>query len=240
MRMSARTPATSKRPDVALQPLVAGPVQGGAKRRCDVGRHRDAAVAAGEAERGLRRVIARQQQELRAQAAAQPADAGDVAGSVLEAHDARQLAESAHRHIVQGAGGARRHVVEHDRDADGIVDGAEVNHHAGLRRLEIGRGDAEQGLRAGPFGGLRELDRRPRVVAAGAGDHRHPSGRGDDRGLDDPAVLVGRERRPWCRTAPGQRRRGRPGGGTAPRGPAGRRAPGDRASAGRRPGCGNA
>ena len=181
--------------DVGVQPLVASPVQGRAEHRHDVGRHRDAAVAAGQAERRLAGIVAGQQQELIAQPAAQARHPRDVAGGVLEADDARQLGEPPDRHVVQRAGGARGHVVEDDGKADCVVDGAEVHHHAGLGRLEIGRRDAEQRRGAGAFGRARQLDRRGRVVAAGAGDHRHAPGGRRDRPRHDAMMLVGRQQR---------------------------------------------
>ena len=78
----------------------------------DVGGHRDAAVAAGQAERRLAGIVARQQQEIRAQPAAQARDPRDVAGGIFQADDARQLGQPAHGDVVEGAAGARRHVVE--------------------------------------------------------------------------------------------------------------------------------
>ena len=181
--------------DVGVQPLVASPVQGRAQHRHDVGRHRNAAVAAGQAERRLAGIVAGQQQELIAQPAAQARHPRDVARGVLETDDARQLGEPPDRHVVQRAGGARGHVVEDDGKADRVVDGAEMHHHAGLGRLEIRRRDAEQRGGAGAFRRARQLDRRGRVVAAGAGDHRHAPGGRRDRPRHDAMMLVRRQQR---------------------------------------------
>ena len=130
-----------------------------------------------------------------AQPAAQARHPRDVARGVLETDDARQLGEPPDRHVVQGAGGARGHVVEDDGKADRVVDGAEMHHHAGLGRLEIRRRDAEQRRGAGAFRRARQLDRRGRVVAAGAGDHRHAPGGRRDRPRHDAMMLVGRQQR---------------------------------------------
>ena len=229
--------------DVGVQPLVASPVQGRAQHRHDVGRHRNAAVAAGQAERRLAGIVAGQQQELIAQPAAQARHPRDVARGVLQADDARQLGQPADRHVVQRAGGARGHVVEDDGKADRVVDGAEMHHHAGLGRLEIRRRDAEQRRGAGAFRRARQLDRRGRVVAAGAGDHRHAPGRRRDRRAprrDDARPPSAAAPRRSCRTAPGPRCRDRSGDCRRPPGRRSRPCPGRTASAGRRSRRGNA
>ena len=82
-----------------------------AQRRHDIGRDGDAAVAPGPAERRLGRVVARHQEELAAESAAQSADARHVGGGVrAEAGDARQSGQPLDRQVVERAGVARRHV----------------------------------------------------------------------------------------------------------------------------------
>jgi hypothetical protein len=99
------------------------------------------------------------------------------------------LGETAHRLVMQGAGRARRHVVEQDRQADGIMDDANMTDDALLRRAQVVRRHAQQGLRAGALGLPRQADGGFGAAGARAGDDRHATmGRGDGD-LDQPLVL---------------------------------------------------
>ena len=103
-------------------------------------------------------------------ACALQADAGDVAGGVLDADDVLQLEKPRHgldRHVDHRA---RRDVVDDDRDADRVVDRLEVLVEPFLGRLVVvGRHDEER-VGAGLLGMARELDRLGGDVRAGAGD----------------------------------------------------------------------
>ena len=86
--------------------------------------------------------------------------------------------------------GPAGHVVDDDRQVDGVTDRLEVQVEAFLRRLVVVAGRVQHGVGAGLLGELRQLDRFLGRVRAGAGNDRHPLLRGLDRELDDAGRLV--------------------------------------------------
>jgi two-component system KDP operon response regulator KdpE len=178
--------------DVGVKLLVASPVQGRAQGRRDVGRHRNATVTAGAAKRRLAGVVAGQQQGMIAQPATQARDPGMSPVASLSP----TMGSSASRRIVtssRGAGGARGDVVEDNGNADRVVDGAEVHHHARLCRLEIG--GVTQSNAVAP----RAFRRRARSTAVPVCCRRRRSryapGGGYDRPRHDAMMFVRRQQR---------------------------------------------
>ena len=73
-----------------------------------------------------RRVVAGDEGEVRADLQAQLAHAVDGAGGVLDTDDIGQLRQAHDRVVAHVDDGAARHVVEHDRDLDIVVQGLEM------------------------------------------------------------------------------------------------------------------
>jgi len=122
-------------------------------------------------------------------------DAGEVRRRVLHADDVLELIEPRHRGVRHIDHGARRDVVDQDRDADSVVHGLEVLVEPFLRRLVVVGRDHEQRVGAGFLGVPGEVDRLGRVVGTGAGDHGDTALRLGDRPFHNLLVLVMAERR---------------------------------------------
>ena len=87
------------------------------------------------------------------------------------------------------------HVVEHDRQRRALGDRLEVLIQAFLRRLVVVRRHRQQAVGADAFHVARQLDHLARVVAAGAGQHRHAAVGFFDDELDDAQLLAMAQRR---------------------------------------------
>ena len=140
------------------------------------------------------------------------ARAGDDRGPVLGVHrrflgrhDVRNLRQPQRRLDRHVHAGARRHVVEHDRQLHAFGDRLEVLIQAFLRRLVVVRRDREQPVGADAFHVARQLDHLARVVAARAGEHRHAAvGLFDDQLHDAQLVAMAQRRRFPRRPAGGE------------------------------------
>ena len=130
-------------------------------------------------------------------------DAREVAGRILHADDVLELVEPLHRVDRHVDDAARRDVVDHDRNADGVVDRLEMAVEPFLRRLVVIGRDDQHGVRAGLLGVTGQIDRLGGVVRARAGDHRHAAARLVDADVDDATVLFMRQRRAFARRADG-------------------------------------
>ena len=97
--------------------------------------------------------------------------------------------------------GAPRHVVEHDRQPRALGDGLEVLVQPFLRRLVVIRRHRQQAVDASLLHVARQLDHLARVVAAGAGQHRHLAADFLDDQLDDAQLLAMAQRRRFARRA---------------------------------------
>ena len=94
--------------------------------------------------------------------------------------------------------GAARHVVDEDRNVDGIGNGPEMRVEAVLRRLVVIGHDDKCGIGAGFLGVNGIVDGFGGAVRAGSGDHRHAAAGFLDADFDDALVLVRRQRRAFA------------------------------------------
>jgi hypothetical protein len=135
----------------------------------DVRDHADDALAADRQERKRPAVVATPDREAVRPARTDQTDLVEVAASLFDSDDARQLRASQRRCSGHVDRGPALDVV-HDRRAD-LGDGFEVLVHALLRRFVVVGHDGEQGVGPCLHRSLRELDRVVSVVAAGTGNH---------------------------------------------------------------------
>ena len=163
--------------------------------RRDVRHDRDHTASTDGVERKGGAIVARQHGHALADLRDELAAADEVAGGVLDRDDVVEHAEPHHRIGEQIARGARRHVVEYDRQLGRARDRREVLVQTFLARPVVVRRDVQQRVGAGILGRLRQRERFARGIAAGAGDHRHATARGFDGRRDDGDVLFDVERR---------------------------------------------
>ncbi len=181
--------------------LHAGVHEGGAGFRRDVGGDRDHAVAAmGHVAQG-RGVVAGQQHPVGTAQQALHADAGQVAGGVLDADDVGQLGQARQGLVGDVDAGATGHVVDEHRQLNGVVDRLVVLIHALLAGAIVVRRHHQGRVGADGLGVAGQLDGLVGRVAARAGDHRHAAGGGLHAQLDDALVLVMRQGRGLARGA---------------------------------------
>ena len=135
-----------------------GEIHAAAQSGHHVRRHRDAAVAAlgDEGESGA--VIAGDQAEIRADKRAEPRQARHVAGRILEPDNPQIFSQACDRFVGETTGGARRDVVQDQRQPARISDCPEVRLHAGLHRLIVVGHDRQDRIGTGGFGVLGKLD----------------------------------------------------------------------------------
>ncbi len=141
-----------------------------------------------EAEHGG--VLARKLDEILAAREPLLGDARHVGGRILDADHVLQLAAARQRRHRDIDDGARRDVVDEDRQVDRIADRLEVPVEAFLGRLVVVAGRMQGGVGADLLGEAGEVDRLVGRVGAGTGDHRHALPGGFDAQLDDALVLV--------------------------------------------------
>ena len=186
-----------------------GEVAGQARRlelraqfRGDVGRHRNAAVAAMRHQGERRRVLAGELHEVGSHGVALQACARQVGGGVLDADDVvaivEELLHRLHAHVDDGA---RRDVVDDERDGDRVGHRLEMRIEAALARLVVIGRDHQHRVGAGRLRMLRQLDSLARVVGARPGDDRNAAGRRLDAELHDAGMLLVRQRRRFARRA---------------------------------------
>ncbi len=137
--------------------------------RQDVGDHRDHALPAQRQVGQAGEVVTAVLREARRHGLGDVGRAGHVARRILEAHDARVPRQRGHGVHLQVDDGAAGHVVEHQRQRDGVGLRGEVRHQPLLRGLVVVGHDAEQRIRAAFFGKARQRHRLGRRIGAHAG-----------------------------------------------------------------------
>src|SRR3990170_4672335 len=163
--------------------------------RQEVRDDRDDAVAADGHEREGDVVVAREHREVGAARGDHLAHLVERARRLLHAGDVLDVARAAlERRRLDVDGRAALDVVDEDRDRDGLGDRAEVAGEAVLGRLVVVGVHDERAGRAGPLRVLREVDGLGGRVRARAGHDLDAAPRGLEDDLDDPLVLVVRER----------------------------------------------
>ena len=180
----ARVPRVAERAHLARD-LVAG--------------HGDHAVAAHRHERERGRVVAGEDRHVARAVAADDRDLLDVGACLLDAHHVGMVREAQERVRLNVGAGAAGDVVDHDRQAALVRDGAEVGLQHALVRAVVVRGHDERGVRTQLRGAAGGLDGGAGVVGAGARDDRDPvAGRAAVHGLNGDAdaglALLGGQR----------------------------------------------
>ncbi len=171
------------------------------RRRGDVRGHRNHAVTAVRHVTQQRRIVTRDEREARRDVDAQLAHAVHGAGGVLDADDVGQLGQACDGVVAHVDDGAARHVVQHHRNFDVVVQRLEMLVQTFLGRLVVvGRND-QDGVGADGLGVVRQLERLMGVVGPRAGDHLDAAGGLFDAELDDVAVLFHRQGRGLARRA---------------------------------------
>ena len=121
-----------------------------------------------------------------------PGGHGGVAAGLLHRHDIGVLGQlhiGGHLNIAAGAAG---HVIEDAGHLHLVGDEVEALHQALLRGLVVIGGDQQQAVGPQFFGFQGQLDAEGGVVAAGAGDDRHPARHLlDDKVYDFQVLLAG-------------------------------------------------
>ena len=156
---------------------------------CDVGEHRDDALAAEGKDRHNLVVVAGVDIDVAISDGEEVADLADVAAGFLNGNDVFNVASEPYSGFwLDVAAGAARNVVENDRDGDGFSDGLEMHLQTVLGGLVVVRGDEQNSVSAIGFSLLGEHDSGLGVVGTGTSDDRYAmvdmvDGVGDDLGM---------------------------------------------------------
>ena len=118
---------------------------------------------------------------------------------LLDGDDVAQLGQTNGRLRCQVHARAAGNVVEHDRQRRRLGDRLEVLVEPFLGRLVVVRRDREQPVGSDTFHVAGELDRLPRVVSTGSGEHRHFALRFPEHELHHTQLLAMRQRRRFPR-----------------------------------------
>ena len=129
-------------------------------------------VRADRHERQRQRIVAGQNRKFRAGRRAQLRHAVATAARFLDADDVFAIARQPfHRFDADLDAAAPGNAVKHDGQFRRLGDGAKMLIQPFLRRLVVIRRDLQRTVRAGFFGGLRQINRLARRIAARAGEH---------------------------------------------------------------------
>jgi hypothetical protein len=107
----------------------------------------------------------------------------------LDSDDVRKLGDLSQGLDGNVGDGARRHVIDDDRQVAGFGDRAEMGGQPGLARLVVIRNDHQRRVGADCLRQLHPLDRGRGRIGAATRNYRHLTACGLDGDLDDPAVL---------------------------------------------------
>ena len=150
--------------------------------------HKTGDPAVGAAEKGLHRCIEGAVKDAKMVAAevAELLDRHDAFKGRLDTLDHPFFGQAGHLACGElGAAGIVGVVVEHDREGGRTANRVEVLQDRSFGRFLVVRLDHDGAVSAQPFGRLRQFDRRPGAVVAGASIDRHPPARSFDDHLDD-------------------------------------------------------
>ena len=153
-----------------------GTAEFGHLARCDVGGHRNHAVAAAQHESHGGSVVAGIKGEILRRTLDQVAAAGQVGSGVLDADDVGDFGQAQHGVVTHVGHSAARHVVKDDRDVGRFGNGTEVPVHAFLHRLVVVRHDRQHLVGPEAAGFARQFDGFVGRVGAGAGDDLDAAG----------------------------------------------------------------
>ena len=128
-------------------------------------------------------------------------DLGNISGSFLHADDVFDFGQAAQRRGIDVDIGARRHVVQNNRERSRRRDGLEMVVEPFLRGLVVIRRDRQDSFRAHPFDFARHFDDVARIVAARAREDGHFAFGLFQRDGHDAQVLFVRQRGAFARRA---------------------------------------
>ena len=158
--------------------------------RRDVGGDTDIALPATQHQRNGGRVVARVNREATGYIANQPLCAFQIAGGLLDAHDARYPRQAQHGVVNHVGHASARYVVQHHRQFHRLGDGFKVLVQALLRRLVVVRHHLQMAIGADLAREFGQFDGFGCGVGAAAGHDRHAALGLFNRNADDLAVLL--------------------------------------------------
>ena len=122
-------------------------------------------------------------------------DVFEILVGLLDADDVGAVTRQSHERVwLQIGGGAAGNVIEHNRQAGGFRERAEVPIEPGLARAHVIGDDQHDGVGAGPLAVRGQRQRLGVVDRAGPGQHRDATVGGRDGDLDDARALLEAER----------------------------------------------
>ena len=145
-------------------------------RRRDIGSDRNHAI--GTAQHGLRAatIVTAEYGEIRTLECNGGSDTLAIGARFLQAHDAFVSSQARGGFRQHVAAGARRHIVEHDRQPGFVGDRGKMPEQSFLGRPHIIRGHDQGSVGADGMGAARGHDGFARIRCAGSRQHRHAPG----------------------------------------------------------------